>query len=81
MNTPSNNEKSRGLSADTKFWCYLTPFLSASLVFWGYAVWWVLQEAPEVIPRIVASWQSGLESEGHTASGSKAVDGLDAADG
>jgi hypothetical protein len=40
-------------STDTKFWLFLTPFLSISLTGWFYVLWWLTKQAPELLPRFV----------------------------
>lgn len=34
---------------------------------WAYGVSWVLMEAPTAIPRLVAAWQTGVQSAGFAA--------------
>ena len=50
------------MPTDVKFWFYLVPFLSASVIVWTYSVAWVLREAPTAIPRLVATWQAEVQS-------------------
>lgn len=66
MKTSSSKKHPKGLSTDAKFWFYLVPFLSASIVVWVYGISWVLKEAPTAIPKFVASWQSGVQSVGYS---------------
>nr|MBS0019402.1 hypothetical protein [Gammaproteobacteria bacterium] len=63
----SNTKNPKRLSTDVKFWFYLAPFLSASVIVWAYGVSWVLMEAPTAIPRLVAAWQTGVQSAGFAA--------------
>jgi hypothetical protein len=67
MKSSSRKKHREKFSTDAKFWIYLTPFLSASFIVWAYGVSWVLKEAPIAIPRVVASWQSGVQSAGYSA--------------
>ncbi|MFZ0254116.1 MAG: hypothetical protein WAN46_00375 [Gammaproteobacteria bacterium] len=64
MKTLSSTKHPKSLSTDVKFWFYLAPFLSASVIVWAYGVSWVLREAPTAIPRLVASWQTSVHSTG-----------------
>lgn len=65
MKSSSSKKHRKGFSTDVKFWFYLTPFLSASVIVWAYSVSWVLREAPTVIPRLIASWQTGVQRAGY----------------
>ncbi|MGC1951243.1 MAG: hypothetical protein WA970_01385 [Gammaproteobacteria bacterium] len=49
---PSERGHSK-LSTDTKFWLFLTPFLSTSLAGWCYLLWWLSEQAPTLLPRFV----------------------------
>jgi hypothetical protein len=49
---PSEYNHSK-VSTDTKFWLFLTPFLSSSLVGWGYFLWWFSEQAPALLPHFV----------------------------
>lgn len=61
MKTPSSTNHRKAIPTDVKFWFYLAPFLSASVIVWTYSVAWVLREAPTAIPRLVATWQTQVQ--------------------
>ena len=54
MNTEADTQATTAISTDAKFWWFLSPFLFGSAGAWSYLIWWLVHEAPAIIPRFVS---------------------------